>query len=140
MPAYNYTVSDFTPFTKIVSADVNLRFSNIKTWINWDGSTTTSGLNDNNIQSNTVSGGGLTRSSKLKSGTANYVVINDSSGNMTEEAQLALVRGGTSLNIVPGNQQPGDVFQVNSTATAMTLSAPLGVPASLRVFQFNSFT
>lgn len=132
-----YVVSDFTPFTKIVSADVNSRFSDIKSRLNWAGGTSaTTGLGDDNIQSNTASGGGLTRSTKLKSGTANYVLINDASGNVTEEATLAYTRGGLAMAVVPANQQPGDVLQINSAKTAIVLSAPTAVPASLKLFQF----
>lgn len=132
-----YVVSDFTPFTKIVSADVNSRFSDIKSRLNWAGGTSaTTGLGDDNIQSNTASGGGLTRSSKLKSGTANYVLINDASGNVTEEATLAYSRGGLAMAVVPASQQPGDVLQINSAKTALVLSQPTAVPASLKLFQF----
>lgn len=140
MPNLSYTVSDFTPFTKIVSADVNSRFSDIKSRLNWAGGTdTTTGLGDSNIQSNAASGGGLTRSTKLKSGTSNYVVINDSSGNMTEEAQLATSRGGTGIAITAASQNPGDVIQVNSTSTALTIGAPLAAASSLRIFQYYRF-
>lgn len=73
----SYTVSDFVPFTKIISADMNSRFNDIKNRVNWAGGTSaTTGLGDDNLQSNTASGGGLTRSSKLKAGTANAIVIN----------------------------------------------------------------
>lgn len=137
MPVYSYTVSDATPYTKIASADWNSRFNNVKTWINWDGSGTTSGLNDSNIQSNSVSGGGLTRSSKLKSGTANYAVYNDGSGNMTEASALPALSGGTGNSVVPGNQQAGDVLQINAALTAWTVGPPTAVAASLRLYQFS---
>lgn len=79
-----YQVANFTPFTKIISADVNSRFQNIKDRFNWDGTTNT-GLGDDNIQSNTVSGGGLTRSSKLKAGTPGQLVVNAlTTGYMSE--------------------------------------------------------
>ncbi|WPU66038.1 tail fiber domain-containing protein [Peredibacter starrii] len=41
--------------------------------------------------------GGIVRS-KLVSGTANYVLINDGSGNISEVAQLPLSQGGTGAN------------------------------------------
>lgn len=134
MPLLSYSaITDypFQPFTKIYSADINLMFSTIQTLLN------TTGLDDTNVQIH-----GLTRngsSSRIKAGTANYVVINDSNGDFAEEAQLATSRGGTGLNIVPGNQNPGDVIQVNSTSTGLTLAAPTAVPASVRIFTFNNF-
>lgn len=134
-----YTVAPYQPFTKILSANANQDKTDIKNRINWDGTTNTTGLGDDNIQSNSVSGGGLTRATKLKLGTANHVLINDGTGAVSSEAILALSRGGTGLTVVPGSQQPGDVFQINSTATSIVLSQPTAVPASLKVFQFFNF-
>jgi len=73
MPALTYSVSDFTAFTKIRSADVNARFTDIKTLLN------TTGLDDTNIQNV-----GITRGTKLKTGTAYAVVANSSTGAMSE--------------------------------------------------------
>jgi hypothetical protein len=69
MPALAYTVSDFTPFTKIVSADVNSRFTDIKTLLN------TTGLDDTNVQTAGLS------VTKLKkgTGTAGQFVSNNGS-------------------------------------------------------------
>lgn len=133
-----FQVADFTPFTKIISADMNSRFQDIKDRFNWAGNTTT-GLGDDNVQSNTVSGGGLTRATKLKLGTAGQVLINDGTGAMSSEATLSVTRGGSGLNIVIGSQNPGDVIQVNSTATAFEVSPPTAVSASLRVYQYLFF-
>lgn len=141
MPNLVYTKAPFVPFTKIISADVNTYFSDIKSRVNWAGGTdTATGLGDTNIQSNTASGGGLTRSSKLKAGTANYVIVNNGSGLMSEASALGFSQGGTGLNADPTVQNPGDVFQVNATSTAITLGAPTGVPASLRLFTFRNFS
>lgn len=140
MPNLSYSVADFVPLTKILSADVNSRFQDIKSRFNWDGTTATTGLGDSNIISNSVSGNGLTRATKLKPGTANFVVINDGTGKMSEEVTLNVSRGGTGLAIVPGSQNPGDVLQVNSTSSALVIGAPTGVPASLRLYQFQQFT
>jgi hypothetical protein len=73
MPALSYSVSDFTAFTKIRSADVNSRFTDIKTLLN------TTKLDDDNIQN-----AGITRATKLKTGTAYAVVVNSSTGAMSE--------------------------------------------------------
>ncbi len=123
-----YTVSDFTPFTKIVSADVNSRFSDIKSRINWAGTTSaTTGLGDDNIQSITASGGGLTRATKLKAGTANYILINDSNGAMSQEQYLALSRGGMNMSITPTTGDAAKVLAVNTAETGYEL---VPVPAS----------
>ena len=51
----SYTKSAFTPFTKIVSADMNQYFTDIKNRLNWaGGSDTTTGLSGDNIQVNSV--------------------------------------------------------------------------------------
>jgi hypothetical protein len=67
MPALTYTVSDFTPFTKIVSADVNSRFTDIKTLLN------TTGLDDTNVQ---TAGLSITKLKK-GSGTAGQFISNN---------------------------------------------------------------
>ena len=127
-----YTVSDFIPFTKILSADVNSRFNDIKNRFNYDGTTAT-GLGDDNIQSNSVSGGGLTRSTKLKAGTANYVIINDASGLMREEATLASTRGGLGFSPTISTATSGKVVGVNDAGTSLELRSP---EASTIVEQF----
>lgn len=141
MPALVYTVSPFVPFTKILSADVNQYFTDIKSRVNWAGGTSaTTGLNDDNIQSIAASGGGLTRATKLKVGTANYVLINSGTGAMSEEATLDLSRGGIGFAVVPGNYQAGDVLQINPGLTAFTIGAPTAVPAPSRLFNFLRFS
>jgi len=116
----SYSVSDFTPFTKIRSADVNSRFTDIRNRLNYDGTSAT-GLGDDNLQSNTVSGGGLTRNTKLKAGTANYVVINDSNGKMSEEATLATARGGLGFAPTVSAANAGKVVGVNDAGSALEL-------------------
>lgn len=132
-----YTVAPYVPFTKILSANANQDKADIKARINWaGGSSTTTGLGDDNLQSNTVSGGGLTRSSKLKAGTASYVVVNDGTGKMSEAASVTLAQGGTGSPLTLTN--PGDTLQVNSDSTALILAvAP--VPPALRVYTYNTF-
>lgn len=121
----SYVKSAFTPFTKIVSADVNQYFTDLKNRLNWAGGTdTATGLGDDNIQSNAASGGGLTRGTKLKSGTANYCVINDSSGNMTEEQYLALSRGGMAGSMAAAVS--GDVPVFSGSAFAPSGPNPAG--------------
>lgn len=129
-----YSVSPYQPFTKILSANANADKADIKNRMNWDGTANT-GLGDDNVQSNTVSGGGLTRSSKLKAGTANHVIINDGTGLMSSEAQLATTRGGTGQSFTPTND--GDVIQV--LGGIFTLSAaPTSQPN--KIYNFYSFS
>lgn len=125
MPNLVYTISPYIPFTKILSASVNQDKTDIQNRINWAGGTSaTTGLGDSNLQSNTASGGGLTRSSKLKAGTANYVIVNDGTGLMSESATVSLTQGGTGTTLTLTN--PGDVLQVNTGGTALVLGV---VPA-----------
>lgn len=133
----SYTVSDFTPFTKIISADVNSRFSDIKSRINWAGGTSaTTGLGDDNIQSIAASGGGLTRATKLKAGTASHVLINDGAGAMSSEAILANSRGGLGVALTPTTT--GDVLQVGPGAVYILGSTP--PPPALRPYLFTQYS
>lgn len=121
----SYTISDFIPFTKILSADVNSRFNDIKNRLNWAGGTdTTTGLGDDNIQSNDASGGGLTRSSKLKAGTADYAVFNDATGKLTEASSLPTTSGGLGFLPTISTSNSGKVVGVNNAGTALELRVP----------------
>lgn len=73
MPLLTYSVSDFVAFTKIRSADVNARFNDIKTLLN------TTKLDDTNLQD-----AGITRATKLKTGTNHAIVVNSGTGTMSE--------------------------------------------------------
>ncbi len=151
----SYTLSAFTPFTVIRSADMNQYFNDIKSRVNWaGGSSTTTGLGDDNLQSNTVSGGALTRATKLKLGTAKAFVANSSTGALVDIASAAnqtlytnasgnqtagtlpILNGGTGISVVAANQQPGDVFQINALGTAIELSAPTASPTVTRIYAF----
>lgn len=136
-----YTVGPYVPFTKILSANANQDKTDIQNRINWAGGTdTATGLGDDNIQSNAASGGGLTRATKLKKGTANFILVNDGTGAMSELNTLDLARGGTGIVITPGSQQAGDVLQINVGLTGFTVGPPTAIAASLRLYQFTHFT
>jgi len=107
MPALVYSVSDFVANTLIKSADVNSRFTDIKTLLN------TTGLDDTNLAN-----AGITRATKLKTGTASHVIINDGTGAMSSEAALLPVRGGTGLS----SPTAGSLLVTNG-ASAMTALA-----------------
>jgi hypothetical protein len=148
MPALTYSNADFVAGTKAQAAAVNTRFTDIKTLLN------TTGLDDTNLAN-----AGITRATKLKTGTVKAFVINhdttgvmselvpgnskvivtDSSGIPSSVSQLATTMGGTGVSLSPAAGQPGDVIQVNAAQNAFELAAPSGVPASLRIFQYNSF-
>lgn len=136
----NLTIPNtFVAFSKIRSADVNANFTAVASRLNWLGGTdTTTGLGDSNIQSNTASGGGLTRSTKLKPGTANYVVINDASGNMSEEQYLATSRGGLGTSLTPSLASAGQVIAVKSDGSGFLLQ-PVPQSPGGNVYNYYNF-
>lgn len=125
MPLLTYPTSDFVPFTKILSADMNGKLNAIKTLLN------VTGLDDTNIQNV-----GITRATKLKTGTASYVIINDGTGAMSEEATLAISRGGLGTALMP--TVSGQVIQVNAGGTGFTLAAP-PTSATGNIFNYYRF-
>lgn len=112
MPLLVYSYPAFTPNTVIQSAKVNAKYDDIKTLLN------TTKLDDLNLQD-----AGITRASKLKAGTANYVLINDADGKMSQEASLSVNRGGTGLSLTLVSGDAGKVIQVNALGTALELAA-----------------
>lgn len=121
-----YTKSAFVPFTKIVSADMNQYFTDLKARINWAGGVdAATGLGDDNVQSNAATGGGLTRSTKLKKGTASYVLVNDGTGAMSESATLSTALGGAGGSLAGGNS--GDVPTFNGSIFTPLPPVPTGV-------------
>lgn len=149
-----YTLSPFVPFTVIRSADVNQYFTDIKNRINWaGGASTTTGLGDDNLQSNSVSGGGLTRSTKLKLGTAYAFIVNSSTGALTEvistanqtiytngfgvptAGSLPLAAGGTGASITPGAD--GDVLQFQG---GVIVAQAIPGQSANRLFTFRNFS
>jgi len=120
MPALTYSNSDFVAFTKIKSAEVNAKFNDIQTLLN------TTRLDDDNIQDD-----GITRATKLKAGTSNAVVVNDSSGDLTD---LTLVNGGLlsqlsgALTAVPAGTQ-GQLLQSNAANLPSWVDSPFALPS-----------
>lgn len=130
-----YSISPYIPFTKILSASANQDKTDIQNRINWaGGSDAATGLGDDNLQSNTAAGGGLTRATKLKKGTANYAVFNDGTGAMTEAAALPLLSGGTGSSLTLTTT--GDVLQL---AGGTIVLAPAPVAPQTRVYSFYRF-
>lgn len=75
-----------------------------------------------NIENADIKAGAAIARNKLASGSNNHVVINDGSGVMTSEAQLASTRGGTGVSNA-GSLTYGDnsITLTTSDATALTL-------------------
>lgn len=80
-----------------------------------------------------VAGSGLSRTSKLTLDKANQIVVNDANGQLNTIDLVPLIQGGTNLRIIPGNQNAGDVLQIDPTKTTLILGAPSAIPASLRI-------
>lgn len=125
MPLLVYSYPPFTPNTVILSARVNAKYDDIKTLLN------TTKLDDDNIQD-----AGLTRGTKLKLGSPNYIVVNDGSGAMSEVAVLPIISGGTGLATTLSVADAGKVMQVNSTGTALVLDAP-PESAGSKLYNYN---
>ena len=127
MPALSYSYPDFTPNTIIRSAQVNAKYNDIKTLLN------TTGLDDSNLQN-----AGITRATKLKTGPANYVLINNGSGAMSEEATLATSRGGLGVALSPTGADVGKTLQINSSGT-IVLGNPVNTPSGNIYSFFRAF-
>ena len=89
-----------------------------------DASTTLTGTdNTATLTNKTISGSSNTLSniarSSVSAGTASHVVINDGSGNLSSEAQLATSRGGTGQNLSAAS---GAISVSAGTVSAGTLS------------------
>ena len=124
MPLLSYSYADFTPNTVIQSAQVNAKFNDIKTLLN------TTKLDDTNIQN-----AGLTRATKLKTGTANYVLINDGTGAMSEEAALSPTRGGLGTSLTLTGADTGKPLVVNGSGTGFdATNAPETVSGKLYMY------
>lgn len=128
MPLLVYSYPPFVANTVIQSAKVNAKFSDISTLLN------TTGLDDTNLQN-----AGITRSTKLKAGTANYAVYNDALGKLTEAAALPILSGGTGLSLTLSGGDAGKTFQVNGAGTSIVLTSPSAGPASL-LYNLYRFT
>jgi len=110
MPVLTITNS-FTAYTKIKSSEMNANFANLTTLLN------ITLLDDTNIQN-----AGITRATKLKLGTASHVIINDGTGAMSSEAQLAGTRGGSGVsNAGTLTWGASNVTFTTSGATGVTL-------------------
>lgn len=111
MPLLTYSYPAFTANTVIESMKVNAKFTDISTLLN------TTKLDDTNVKN-----AGLTRATKLKTGTASHVVINDGTGAMSSEAALATSRGGTGISVTLSVSDASKVLAVNAGGTAFEVA------------------
>lgn len=123
MPALVYPTSDFQPFTKILSSEVNGKFNSIKTLLN------TTKLDYQNIQT-----GGL-HYDNMTITTSMQIVGTNSAGNMTTQPVILASQGGTGFAYTPSSLDVAKVVQVNQSGTALTLDVvPSGPSANLYSF------
>lgn len=101
MPNITTQVS-FVANTVIKSADVNTNFTNISAVVN------------GSLDNSNISASAAIARSKLATGTASHVVINDGTGAFSSEAQLAKSRGGT------GADNSSVTFPSSGTVQAIT--------------------
>lgn len=134
MPALSYsavTHYPFSAFTKIYSADVNGLFAAIQTLLN------TTKLDSTNVQVHGLVRNGAT--SNLAAGTASYAVYNDSSGDLTEAAQLPPAQGGTGGSFLTSNPlDSGKAIVVNTAGTGYQLAGSSS--ATLNIFNYLNLT
>lgn len=120
MPALTYSVADFVAFTKIKSAEVNAKYSDIQTLLN------TTKLDDFNLQD-----GGITRGTKLATGTSQNIVVNDATGAMSE---IGVANGGLlskvsdALSAIPAGLQ-GQLLQSNAANLPTWVDSPFSLPS-----------
>jgi hypothetical protein len=126
MPVLTYPTSDFQPFTKILSSEVNGKFNSIKTLLN------TTGLNSVNIQVGGLNYNNLTTTTSLQ------IVGTNASGLMTTQPLVLSSQGGTGFAFTSTTLNAALVVQANSTGSALTLDV---VPTSgtLKMYQWNHF-
>lgn len=82
-----------------------------------------------NIENADIKSGAAISRSKIASGTANYVVINDSGGALASEATLATSRGGTNI----ASYTTGDLVYASSSSVI----SKLGIGSSGQVLKVS---
>lgn len=144
MPVLVYPTSDFQPFTKILSSEVNGKFNAIKTLLN------VTGLDSTNIQvkgitldrlnggvNNGLIGNSATGSVVALTTSANQTIFTSTDGTVVVGA-LPARAGGTGLTYVVSTLDAAKVLQVNATGTALTFDTSPQPPA-LKVYSYYRF-
>lgn len=133
----------FSSGTVIASAQMNANFTAITTLLN------TTGLDDDNLQN-----AGITRGTKLKTGTAHSIVINDGSGAMAEltpgtSGQILSTQGAgsapiwvnSSINTLYERVVGSATDVTNGVATDSTIAAAItAASAGDSILILNSYT
>lgn len=126
MPALSYPTGDFQPFTKILSSEVNGKFSAIKTLLN------TTKLDSTNIQQNGLSWDRLTTQTSLQ------VAVTNTLGQLTVTPFITTAQGGLGFTYAATTADTQKVLQVNSTGTALTFGAVPSGPGQ-QIYNFYRF-
>lgn len=127
MPALVYPTGPFQPFTKILSSEVNGKFSAITDLLN------ITKLNDTNIQDRGISW------IKLTLETASQVAVTDTLGALTVAAFLPTANGGLGFIFTPSTLDIGQVVQVNQAGTALTIDTVPDAPTG-KIYAFYRFS
>lgn len=127
-----YTIAPYVPFTKILSASINQDKTDIKNRLNWaGGSSTTTGLSGDNIQSNTAltevpaSGtiGGVTYTAVSGQGAGgNSITIAYTAGAVAGSEVVTVVGSAISVQVSSG---VSTVTQVRTAVNASLYAAAL---------------
>jgi hypothetical protein len=121
-----YPTGDFVPFTKILSSEVNGKFTAISTLLN------TTKLSDTNLQDQGISWTKLTLQAVSK------VAVTDTIGQLTVVTSLSTVLGGLGFSYTPTSVDAAKVMQVNAAGSALTLDTT-PVSPSIKMYQWNHF-
>lgn len=127
-----YTIAPYVPFTKILSANANQDKTDIQNRLNWAGGTsTTTGLGDDNIQSNTAATEtqaslvtqGITLTAKPGFGTnGNSITITFTSGGTAGSESVTV--SGTDITV----QVASGVSTVTQVVTALNATTSVAKP------------
>lgn len=122
--AYNSSTNQLEVFT--TAAESLTSASNTQSFTNKTFDVDGTGNSLTNIADANIKTGAAIARAKLASGTANHVVINDSGGAFSSEAQLAVTRGGTGQSsYTDGQLLIGNTS--GNTLTKATITAGTGI-------------
>lgn len=123
MPNLTYPTADFVPFTKILSSEVNGKFTAIKTLLN------TTGLSYTNLQLNNL---------MYTSQTSMQIVGTNATGYMTTQPLVLASQGGTGFAFTSTTLNANLIVQANSAGSALTLAA-VAVDPGNKIYNFYRF-
>lgn len=121
-----YPTGDFVPFTKILSSEVNGKFTAISTLLN------TTKLSDTNLQDHGISW------VKLTLQAVSNVAVTDTLGQLTVSSFLSSANGGLGFVFASTTLNASKVVQSNAGGTALTLDVVPSGPGS-KIYNFYRF-